>query len=154
MKPNPIPSDCRAVNPYLHVKETARMIDFLKAAFGAVELGRIVGPDGNIFHARVAIGDSVIMMSLPHEPWKIGPAMFYHYVADVDAAYRRALAAGAESVFAPMDTFYGDRYACVKDFAGNNWSVASRIENLTLAQVQERVNSFPKPTAAPDSNCQ
>ena len=53
MKPNPIPEDCPSVSPYLHVAETARLIDFMKRAFGGVELARIVMPDGRIAHARV-----------------------------------------------------------------------------------------------------
>jgi uncharacterized glyoxalase superfamily protein PhnB len=74
--------------------------------------------------------------------------MLYHYVADVDAAYQKAVAAGAESVFAPMNTFYGDRLAVVKDFAGNHWSLASRIEDITLAEVQRRVAGFAVPPPA------
>lgn len=142
MKVNPIPQDCPALSPYLHVEETVRMIEFLKRAFGGVEAGRVTMPDGKIAHARVKLGDSMLMMSLPHEPFAARAAMLYHYVADVDATYQQALAAGAESVFAPMNTFYGDRLAIVKDFAGNNWSIASRIEDITLEEVQKRMSSF------------
>jgi PhnB protein len=133
--------------PYLHVAETARLIDFIKAAFGGVEEGRVTGPDGKIFHARVRLGDSLVMLSVPHEPWPARTFMLYHYVADVDATYQRALSAGAESVFPPMPTFYGDRFACVKDFAGNHWALATRIEDITLEEVQRRVNSFTPPPA-------
>ena len=142
MKPNPIPSDCQRVTPYLHVVETVRMIEFMKRAFGAVEVTRITMPDGKIAHARVKIGDSMIMLSLAHEPWPSHPAMLYHYVENVDAAYQKALDEGAESVFAPMDLFYGDRFAAVKDFAGNHWALASRIEDITMEEIQKRVSSF------------
>lgn len=142
MKPNPIPQDCPALCAYLHVAETARLIEFLVCAFGGVEVGRVVMPDGQIAHARVKLGDSMVMMSLPHPPFPASPVTLYHYVADVDATYQQALAAGAESVFAPMNTFYGDRLAGVKDFAGNHWSLASRIEDLTFAEVQQRVSGF------------
>ena len=149
MNAKPIPNDCPTVSPYLHVEETVRFIDFLARAFGGVEVGRVTMPDGKIAHARVKLGDSLVMMSLPHEPFRPHPAMLYHYVVDVDATYQRALAAGAESIFAPMNTFYGDRLAIVKDFAGNHWSLASRIEDITLAEVQQRVSSFGAPAAAP-----
>lgn len=142
MKVNPIPQDCPALSPYLHVVETARLIDFLVRAFGGVEVGRVTMPDGQIAHARVSLGGSMVMLSLVHPPFPASAAMLYHYVADVDATYTRALAAGAESVFAPMDTFYGDRLAVVKDFAGNHWSLASRIEDLTFAELQQRVAGF------------
>jgi len=148
MKVNPIPENCPAVSPYLHVEETVRLIDFLQRAFGGVEVGRVTMPDGKIAHARLKLGDSMVMMSLPHEPFAARPAMLYHYVADVDAIYQQALAAGAESVFAPMNMFYGDRLACVKDFAGNNWAIASRIENITLEEVQKRVSGFGGQSAA------
>ena len=142
MNVNPLPQDCPAVSPYLHVAETARVIDFLVRAFGGVEVGRVTMPDGKIAHARVKLGGSLVMMSLAHPPFPANPVTLYHYVADVDATYRQALAAGAESVFAPMNTFYGDRLAVVKDFAGNHWSIASRIENITLEEVQQRVSGF------------
>jgi PhnB protein len=148
MKVNPIPSDCPAVSPYLHVEETARLIDFLQRAFDGVEVGRVTMPDGKIAHARVKLGDSMVMMSLPHPPFPSQPVTMYHYVADVDATYQQALVAGAESVFAPMNTFYGDRFACVKDFAGNFWAIASRIEDITLEEVQRRVSSFGGPSAS------
>src|SRR6185503_18336742 len=96
--------------------------------------------NGKIAHARVKLGDSMVMMSLPREPWPARPAMLHKYVADVDATYQQALTAGAESVFAPMNMFYGERFACVRDFAGDNWAVASRIENITLEEVQKRVS--------------
>jgi len=142
MKVNPIPDDCPVLCSYLHVKETVRLIEFLKLAFNGVEVGRVTMPDGKIAHARVKLGDSMVMMSLPHEPWPAHPAMLYHYVSDVDATYQQALTAGAESVFAPMNMFYGDRLAIVKDFAGNHWSIASRIEDITLEEVQKRVPGF------------
>ena len=122
--------------------DAARLVDFLKRAFGGVERARISGPDGKIAHAQVRIGDSLVMVGEPHDPWPARPAMLYHYVADVDATYKQALAAGAESLFAPANMFYGDRLACVKDFAGNNWSIASRIEEVSVKEIQRRVASF------------
>lgn len=142
MKPNPIPSDCQSVTLYLHVEETVRMIEFMMRAFGAVELARITMPNGKIAHARVKIGDSMIMMSLPHAPWPSNPVILYHYVEDVDATYQKALAEGAESVFAPMNSHFGDRLAAVKDFAGNHWTLASRVEEITMEEIQKRVSSF------------
>ncbi len=100
-------------------------------------------------HAQVLIGNSVLMLGQPQSPWKPQPSMLYHYVADVDTIYRRALEAGAVSVVEPANMFYGDRHACVKDFAENQWWIASRIENLTLEQIQERAAAFLKQQTKP-----
>src|ERR1700722_6810543 len=121
MKVNPIPDDCPAVTPYLTVPDAAKLIEFLKLAFGGVERARVARPDGTVLHAQVKIRDSLLMIGEPQGQWKPRPMMLYHYVADVDAAYRQAIAAGAKSVVEPANMFYGDRHACVRDVADNDW---------------------------------
>jgi PhnB protein len=74
--------------------------------------------------------------------------MLYLYVANVDATYKRAIDAGAKSVIEPADMFSGDRYACVKDMGENDWWIASRIENLSAAEIQERATAFYKQRAS------
>lgn len=64
------------------------------------------------------------------------------YLTVPDAAYKRAIEAGATSVMEPANMFYGDRHACVKDVAENDWSIATHIEDLTLAEIQERAAAF------------
>ncbi len=66
------------------------------------------------------------------------PATLYLYVADVDATYRRALEAGATSLSAPADQFYGDRSAGVVDPTGNRWYIATRIEDLSRDELVRR----------------
>jgi len=156
MKAKPIPEGCHAITPYLQVPDAARLIEFLKRAFGGVEHARITGPDGKVMHAQVRIGDSLVMVGEPHDQQPARSVMLYHYVVDVEATYKQALAAGAESLFAPMNMFYGDRVACVKDFAGNNWSIATHIEDVSLEEIQKMMVAFrqqaPKnPAAAPAS---
>jgi len=145
MKINPIPEGCHSIAPYLHVPDAARLIDFLKRAFGGVERARITGPDGKVMHAQVRIGDSLVMVGEPHDPWPARPVMLYHYVTDVEATYKQAVAAGAESLFAPMNMFYGDRLACVKDFAGNNWSIATHVEDVSPEEIQKMMAAFRQP---------
>ena len=72
------------------------VIDFLQEAFGAVALRRIERPDGSLMHGEVRIDDSVVMLGEPEreEAWTPTPAHVHIYVPDVDAAFRRALAAG------------------------------------------------------------
>lgn len=148
MKVNPIPEDCGTITPYLTIPDVARLIEFLKQAFDGVERARISRPDGTVLHAQVRIGSSLLMIGEPQHPWKPRPSMLYLYVADVDATYKRAIEAGAKSVIEPADMFYGDRHACVKDVGENDWWIASRIENLSAAEIQERATAFYKQRAS------
>ncbi|HXI83256.1 MAG TPA: VOC family protein [Verrucomicrobiae bacterium] len=148
MKAKPIPEDCHSITPYLLVPDVGRLIEFLKQAFGAVERAKIARPNGTILHAQVRIGDSILMIGEPQSPWKPQPSMLYLYVADVDATYKQAVAAGGVSVNEPVDMFYGDRSACVKDVAENAWWIATHKEELTTAEIQERATEFFKKMAA------
>jgi len=87
MKTIGVPEGCHAVTPYLTVVDAARLIDFLKRAFGATERARIPRPDGSVMHAQVYVGDSLLMIGEPQGPWKPRSSMLYHYVADVDAIW-------------------------------------------------------------------
>ena len=122
---NPIREGFHTVTPYLIVHGAAELIDFVKRAFGADELFRGIGSAGGI-HAEVRIDDSMVMIGggevLDHPPTPTG---LHLYVKDADAVYERALQAGATSLYAPIDQFYGDREAGVKDLAGNHWYIAT-----------------------------
>ena len=144
MKVNPIPEGCHAITPYLLVADVARLIEFLKQAFDGTERAKFARPDGTVLHAQVCVGDSFLMISEPQSPWKPRPSMLYLYVPDVDATYKRAIAAGAKPVIEPVDMFYGDRHACVRDVAENDWWIATHIENLAAAEIQERATAFYK----------
>jgi PhnB protein len=111
-----------SVRPYLYgALDTA---DLVKRAFGALELERLHA--GNGFHIEAKIGDSMLVMELSDPPHPGGkPASIYVYVEDVDAAYNRALAAGATSIAAPEDKPYHERAAGVKDVFGNTWYIAT-----------------------------
>ena len=149
MKANPIPKDCHSITPYLLVPDVGRLIEFLTKAFDAEERAKIARPNGTILHAQVRIGDSILMIGEPQSPWKPLPMMLYLYVADVDATYNRAVAAGGASTVEPADMFYGDRSACVKDVADNSWWIATRKEDLTTEAIQKRAMEFFKKMAKP-----
>jgi uncharacterized glyoxalase superfamily protein PhnB len=138
MAVKPIPDGFHSVTPYVLVPGVARLIEFLKEAFGAVETHRSARPDGTIMHAQVRIGDSMIMMGEPMGPWQPIPASLYLYVHDTDTTYRRALAAGATSLMEPADQFYGDRNAGVKDPSGNSWWIATHIEDVSPEELARR----------------
>lgn len=139
----PVPDGYHSVTPYLMVNGVTELIDFLKAAFDAVETERLPGPDGKVGHAEVRIGDSVVMMG---EGGQYGPmpAAIYLYVNDVDACYTRALAAGATSLMEPADQFYGDRSGGVKDPFGNLWFVATRKEDVSPEELSRRAEARAK----------
>ncbi len=119
----------RTVTAYLHPLRAEPVIDFLKRGLGAEELMRHATPDGVIHHAKIKIGDSVLEMGEAHGPYQPMPGMFYLYLPDVDAVYRRALNAGATSMSEPADQSYGDRTAGVKDVFGNQWYLATHIRD-------------------------
>jgi len=136
---SPVPAGYHRVTPYLVVADGEGLITFLKKAFGAEELNRTVRPDGAIANAEVRIGDSMVMVAQAKEPWKPMPAGFYLYVPDTDAVYQAALAAGGISTLEPADQFYGDRNAGVQDAWGNNWWIATHIEDVDEAEIQRRM---------------
>jgi PhnB protein len=123
------------VNAYLLPLRAEPVITFLKRAFGAQELGKYASPNGVVHHAEIRVGDSVVEMGEPHGPhskYEPMPAMFYVYVPDCDAVYRRALAAGAKSIQEPTDHPYGDRSGGVADAFGNTWYIATHVKDVAV----------------------
>ena len=111
-----------SVRPYLYGR--LDMLELVKRAFGAVELERLEA--GNGYHVEAKIGDSMVVMEVGDPPHLGGtPASIYVYIDDVDAAYQRALAAGATSVAAPENKPYQERAAGIKDSFGNTWWIAT-----------------------------
>jgi PhnB protein len=143
-KPNPIPEGHHTVTPFLRVKDAAKLIEFLKPAFGAVVTFSMNGPGGTVVHAEVKIGDSMVMLGQA-PPSDAGlQSMIHLYVPDTDAVYKSALAAGATSIREPADQFYGDRSAGVKDFCGNEWWMATHIEDVSQEEMQRRMAAMAK----------
>jgi PhnB protein len=134
----PVPDGYHTITPYLAVPAVAKLIDFLKQVFDATEVERMMREDGTVHHAELKIGDSIVMMGEPADASKRKPGTLYLYVNDVDAAYRRAIDAGAISLGEPADTFYGDRGAGVRDASGNDWYIATHIEDVAPEELQRR----------------
>jgi PhnB protein len=123
------PEGYTTVAPYLIVDGAARTVDFLVRVFDGVELARHAGGDGTIMHAEVRIEDTVVMMGDCMPPqWPAVPSHVHVYVRDVDATYRRALAAGATSVQEPVKKEDADKRGGVKDAGGTTWWIATRVE--------------------------
>jgi len=113
-----IPEGWRSVTPRLVVHDAAKLVEFLKLAFGAKGEFRPESP------AMIEIGDSRVMVS-GVGPRAAMPGFFYLYVEDIDTTYDRALKAGAVSIEEPFDTPYGDRRGMVEDPCGNVWQIAT-----------------------------
>ena len=96
-------------------------------------------PDGSVGHAALRIGDSVIELADAGPEWPAMPCALQVYVPDADAAYQRALKAGASSLIEPADQFYGDRTASVRDSCGNNWYIATQKEIVSKEEVDKRL---------------
>ncbi len=99
-----IPEGFHTVTPYLTCTPVGQVIDFLKKTFDATEIERMSGPDGRLMHAELKVGDSIVMLGEPSADWKPMPAALYLYVPDCDASYKRALAAGGESILRASPT--------------------------------------------------
>ena len=141
MAVKPIPDGYQTVIPYLIVADPAATIDFLVKSFGAVEKERMADGSGAIRHAEVTIGGSTIMMGGARGDWPPMPCMNYVYVPDTDAAYARALEAGATSVMEPADQFYGDRNAGVCDPTGNQWWIATHVVDVHSDELARRAEA-------------
>jgi len=131
-----MPRYVRAVVPMLVCRDAASEIEFLKAAFGAVELSRRSAADGSVLHATLGIGELMIMLhgeterlaSRAPQPDGSSPVVVYLYLEDVDAAMARAVAAGAGILTPVADQFWGDRMGRIVDPSGHVWNVASRVD--------------------------
>jgi PhnB protein len=143
----PIPNGFHTLTPHLVVKGASQAIEFYKKAFGAEELGRMAGPDGkSVMHADLKIGDSHVFLvdEFPEMdcrgPESIGgtPVTIHVYVEDVDAAFGKAVAAGAQVRMPLADMFWGDRYGVLTDPFGHSWSMASHKEDLTPEEIAKR----------------
>ena len=118
----------RTVTPYLLVAGADAELAFLKAAFGAQERDVSRNTDGSIMHAEITIGDSLVMIGQAGGQWQPRDGAFYLWVDDVDATYRKALAAGGTSESEPEDKPYGHRNAGVIDPSGLTWWIAAPVK--------------------------
>ncbi len=119
------------IQPYLHPLRAEPVFNFLKRAFGAVDLGRYTDPQGVMHHMTIQIGDSHLEMGEAHGPYQPMKSMFYLYVPKVDDVYKTALASGAKSLQEPADQPYGDRVGAVTDAFGNQWWIATHVKDAT-----------------------
>jgi PhnB protein len=146
MPAKPIPEGYNTISHHLAVDDAGEAIEYYKRAFGATERGRMNAPDGRVAHAELQLGDSVVMLADPFDqsstkpPKELGgaSASLFMYVEDVDAAFQRAVDAGATATMPPEDMFWGDRFSTLTDPFGHVWNLATHIEDLTPEEIEER----------------
>jgi uncharacterized glyoxalase superfamily protein PhnB len=148
MAVKPIPDGYHTITPYITVDKPGEVIDFLKKAFDAEETYAMRDDQGNIRHAEVRVGTSMVMLGGSHDQWKARPGNFYLYVEDVDAVYKKAIAAGGKSLNEPETQFYGDRHGGVSDSQGNNWWIATHVEDVSTEELDRRAKEFAEKQAA------
>jgi PhnB protein len=149
-KVNPIPQGYHTVTPSLTVSNAVKALEFYPRAFGAQETLRMPGPGGKILHAEIRIGDSIIMLNdeMPdmraQSPESLGgsPVALYVYVENVDAAWKRALDAGATEVMPLQDMFWGDRLGCVLDPFGYKWNLAQHVSDPSMEEMKRGQEQF------------
>ena len=143
------PEGYHSVTPYLTVDDARAALDFYARAFGASEIMRMEMGD-KIGHAEIRIGDSVIMLS---DEWpdmdKLSPrnrggstAGLMVYLPDVDAAFARAIEAGATEERPVEDQFYGDRSGSVKDPFGHSWMLSTHVEDVPEDEMKRRMEKM------------
>jgi PhnB protein len=147
----PVPDGYQTITPQLVLDNAAQTIDWYKKALGAEEVSRSVGPDGKIMHAELKIGTSRIMVNMMgvKGPQAFGgsPASLWVYVEDSDALFNRAVGAGATVQMPLADQFWGDRAGAIADPAGYTWWIATRTEDLSHGEIQQRAAEFFKQMA-------
>jgi uncharacterized glyoxalase superfamily protein PhnB len=154
----PIPEGMHTVTPNLVLRDCASAIAFYEKALGAREVARFPAPDGkSIWHAELRIGDSVVyvndampgMTRTAPDAAHPAPVTMWLYVDDCDAAYRRAVEAGARSLMEPADMFWGDRCAGVVDPYGYAWSFATHQKDMTEEEMRRAAEAFARQQAQP-----
>jgi len=141
------PPGYHSVTPYMSLRDARSALDFYARAFGAELVLKLDMPDGKIAHAEIRIGDSILMLSEENPEWGSSspqllggsPVHLMIYVQDADAAFARALAAGAEQVRPVENQFYGDRSGTLKDPFGYQWTLATHIEDVSTEEAQRRM---------------
>lgn len=140
-----IPDGFHTVTPYLTVQGANQLLEFVKTAFDAEEVLCMKQPDGAIRYAAVKIGNSIVELAEAKADGTSMPGAIHLYVSDTDAVYTRSLQAGATSLQAPADMYYGERGVAVKDPVGNHWYIATHTEDLSPEELAKREAAFVQP---------
>jgi PhnB protein len=143
-----VPPGFHALTPHLTVRNAEQALEFYKNAFGAEVLHVAHMPDGKVMHASLRIGDSMLMLNDEFPDYGTlsplstgGSAVTIHiYTDNVDAAFNRAVSAGAQVKMPLADQFWGDRYGVVADPFGHKWSLGAHIKDMSPEEMQREMD--------------
>jgi len=144
MSVTPIPEGFHTVTPYLTVDNAQSLIDFIQQALDGKLAYRMNDDQGNVRHAEMKIGDSMIMIGQARDEWHPKPTNLVLYVPDCDAIYKKALAAGATVVREMATQAYGDRSGGVQDSEGNTWWISTHVEDVSPEEMERRMKAGAK----------
>jgi uncharacterized glyoxalase superfamily protein PhnB len=153
---SPVPEGYHTLTPFLICKGATQALGFYARALGAEVISKLVGPNGKLMHAALRVGDSVLMLTdeCPEmggfDPLHFGgtPVTVHLSVADADASFARATAAGATPLMPVTEMFWGARYGIFKDPYGHCWSVATQVKDLSPQEIEAAAAEACGPTAA------
>jgi PhnB protein len=137
-----IPEGMHTVTPFLVVDGANDLIRFIEDSFDGKVTSIMKTKEGRVMHAGVQIGDSQIMVTDSTEKYPAGATRLYLYVDDVDATYKNAIESKGVSLREPTDEFYGDRSSGVKDAWGNEWWIATHVEDVDDEEMEKRAKEF------------
>ena len=135
----PAPDGYTTVAPWVVTDDTGAFLDFVTAAFDGEELARVATEDGLVGHGEIRVGDTVVLAFDRREDWPVMPSLLRVFVADADAAFERALAAGGQVVTALGDSAFGQRGGRIKDPFGNIWWVVAHVEDVPEEDMWKRL---------------
>ncbi|MGH9690741.1 MAG: VOC family protein [Candidatus Acidiferrales bacterium] len=141
-----IPKGRRSITPNLVCSNADGAIDYYKKVFDATEVVRVPGPGGKIMHAELKIGDSSIFVNDPmseslarYAEVPANHSIYLHlYVKDANAVFQRAIQEGAQIKMPLQDMFWGDRYGQIIDPFGQQWGIATHIEDVSPEEMSRR----------------
>lgn len=138
-----VPDGYMNVTPFMNIKGCAEAIEFYKKAFGAEERARMATPTGQIMHAEITIGNSVVMLAeaMMNPPTQ---SSMHLYVENCDAWWKRATEAGIQIAMPIADMFWGDRYGVLTDKWGNRWAIATHKEDFSADEMKKRAEEAMK----------
>ncbi|WP_030443043.1 VOC family protein [Actinoplanes subtropicus] len=136
---NNTPAGYTSVAPWVVTPDTGKLLEFVTAVFGGVELGRVPLEDGSIGHAEIRVGDTVVLAFDRRDDWPAMPSLLRVFVDDADAAMERAVAAGAAVVTAPATHAFGQRGGRVRDPFGNIWWISAVVEEVPVDEGLRRL---------------
>jgi uncharacterized glyoxalase superfamily protein PhnB len=145
MAVSPIPKGYHTVTAQLAIDGAEKAIEFYRKAFGAEVVDQAKDPSGlKVWHASLKIGDSMLFVNdvFPDMGGTPSHSNLWLYVNDVDAAFTRAVDAGATATMPPADMFWGDRLGQVTDPFGQKWALATHVKDMTPEEQKQAGDAF------------